>query len=246
MQTKTIQSVLLTAALLALSGCLAQSSVQSKYMTAEADCRDEAQDKARESQKRAARNYEMAKESGTIVANDPQNDPAYVLGASFSDCMHKAGWKVTTPKDPVVVAGPVNPPVGAPGPGGTVLAKQPVTATTTNVITNPQGGTTITTTTTPVVDPQTVPLQPGAQPPGVIPGQPVGVTPAGTVKPAVAPTQATPASPILGPGVQPSPAPASTTPVQPLPNPAVPTAPGASTYQGGVYPEYGQGAGRNF
>ena len=103
---------LIALAVLALAGCKAQSRVQAKYMGHESDCRSIAQDKAAEA-------HEQAQQAG----QEPQ-DMAYLLGNAFSECMHNEGWKVSTPKAPgdngTVVAGP---PLGAPGPGGTVAAK---------------------------------------------------------------------------------------------------------------------------
>ncbi len=122
---------LLTGTSLALSACLAQSQIQAKYMTREEECRSEAQDKTYE----AERLYNESKGSapeptpapGEAVASTANFDQAYVIGAAFSDCMNRAGWKVTVPRPPgtpgPIATGPTEPPSGAPGPGGVVALK---------------------------------------------------------------------------------------------------------------------------
>ena len=65
----------------ALTGCIAQSDIQAKYMSQEDDCRDQAQEKLSASTKTAG-------------------DSSYILASAFSDCMNKGGWKVSVPKPP--------------------------------------------------------------------------------------------------------------------------------------------------
>lgn len=104
---------------LVLSGCLAQSQIQSKYMSREADCREEAQNRVANSPQTGM----------STLGYDTRIETAYTLSSGFSDCMNKQGWKVAVPKAPAPAPGNVAvvtpPPSGAPGPGGTVAAKAP-------------------------------------------------------------------------------------------------------------------------
>lgn len=67
---------------LLLTGCIAQSDIQADYMSQESDCRSTAQSSA---------------DSG---GKEDAAGAAYRIGASFSGCMNKAGWKVSVPKPP--------------------------------------------------------------------------------------------------------------------------------------------------
>ena len=131
-----LRDLIRTAALLAgtslmLTGCLAQSQIQAKYMTKEEECRSEAQDKSYDAERKynetkgAAPNPAPA--PGQAVATTANFDQAYVIGAAFSECMNKSGWKVTVPKPPgtpgPIASNPTPPPSGAPGPGGVVALK---------------------------------------------------------------------------------------------------------------------------
>ena len=79
--------VILTAAF-GLSGCIAQTDIQAKYMAQEEDCRDHATSRT------------GVDGAGSSVA------------AQFSECMNKSGWHISGPKPPTQVV--QNPPTGAP------------------------------------------------------------------------------------------------------------------------------------
>jgi hypothetical protein len=110
----------LSALTLMLGGCLAQSQIQAKYMSREAECREEAQNRVANSPQTGM----------SALGYDSRIETAYTLSSGFSDCMNKQGWKVAVPKPPAQPAGNVAvvtpPPSGAPGPGGTV-ARTPAT-----------------------------------------------------------------------------------------------------------------------
>ena len=80
-----------------LSGCLAQSKVQGKYMESQEGCRNE-----------TARSVAGGETSRPVSEN--QVSP---IAQRFSDCMTKEGWHLATPKPggTVVVS---NPPTGSP------------------------------------------------------------------------------------------------------------------------------------
>ena len=114
--------LLLAACTLLLSGCLAQSQIQAKYMNRETDCREEAQQRVMNGQASGL----------NTLGYDNQMETAYVLASGFSECMNRSGWKVATPKTPPAnTASNTQPPYGAPGPGGVVgAAKAPPPAGT--------------------------------------------------------------------------------------------------------------------
>ena len=70
----------------AVAGCISQSQIQSKYIKSQNLCRSE-----------------------STLAVGGANDAG--IGAAFSNCMHKAGWNVASPKTGVVTN---NPPSGSP------------------------------------------------------------------------------------------------------------------------------------
>lgn len=155
--------VLLTAAL--LSGCMAQSRVQAKYMSREDDCRSEAQLRALDRQATGV----------TGATADSPAQTSYSIAAAFSECMQKEGWKVTTPKPPTAPPAPTNtavvtlPPSGAPGPGGTVAASRPPETANATTPAAPILG--------PGVQPQPAPaFTPGAAPMRTMPGIPSTAT----------------------------------------------------------------------
>ena len=131
--------VALIALSLGLSGCLAQSQVQAKYMQKENDCREEAQNRVANSQQTGM----------SSLGYDTQVETAYTLASGFSECMNKQGWKVAVPKPPGTpptntASNTTPPPSGAPGPGGTVAALRTAPANPTvqavPVQTNPKIG----------------------------------------------------------------------------------------------------------
>ncbi len=152
---------LLAALTLGLTGCMAQSRIQSKYMSHDQECRNEAQLRASESQK-----HDILDANST----EPAPDPNYVLANAFSECMNRTGWKVATPKAP--------PSKTPPAAAAAATAAQATTITTTTTITPPAGAITtaapaVTTGTAPVgvaakTAPTTVPAAPilgaGVQP----------------------------------------------------------------------------------
>lgn len=76
---------------LLLSGCLAQSRIQGKYLEAESKCREQAQQVAQAN---------PAAPEGAAPADGAPNP---VL-AAFSDCITKSGWKLSTPKPATATA----------------------------------------------------------------------------------------------------------------------------------------------
>ena len=100
--------------MVALTGCIAQSSIQAKYMSQESTCRDQAREQVSAMQETA-----------------PGADINSAIFAAFSACMNKEGWKVSVPKPkpavattapavvvptvaaPVVVGAPAKPPTAA-------------------------------------------------------------------------------------------------------------------------------------
>ena len=81
---------------LALTGCLAQSQIQGKYMHSQEDCRNQTQ--------------QMFADTQTVPKGE-QGQAAVATG--FSDCMQKQGWHLAgKPATPPVAA--ANPPTGAP------------------------------------------------------------------------------------------------------------------------------------
>jgi hypothetical protein len=84
-----------------LTGCLAQSQIQSKYMDSQEDCRNETA--------RSVNGGETAR-----PVSESQTSP---IAQRFSDCMTKEGWHLSTPKPGAAVAA-ATPPV-APVTGST-------------------------------------------------------------------------------------------------------------------------------
>lgn len=79
------RSLLILSLTLVLGGCLAQSQIQSKYMSHESTCRDEAQDRTEAAQAQAE-------------ATGGRMETAVTLASAFSECMNKQGWKISGPK----------------------------------------------------------------------------------------------------------------------------------------------------
>lgn len=225
-RNRILKLALLAGSALALNACLAQSQIQAKYMTREEECRSEAQDKTYEAERQFNATKGTAPDPqpapGQAVAATANFDQAYVIGAAFSECMNKTGWKVTVPKPPgtpgPIATGPTTPPPsGAPGPGGVVALKA-------NPALQPSA-----------VQPQPGYLQPAPAVARVAPPQPVA--------------EPVPAAPILGPGVQPSPAAVFKEPAPvsaPAPMQGQPSTYAPARSQGQYAPTYGTGVGRNF
>lgn len=87
---------------MALSGCISQSQVQSKYVKAQGLCRVEA--------------------SSAIIEGDSNQS----VGKAFSDCMRTAGWNVASPKTGAVTT---NPPSGSPSTDPIASAAKPTQPT---------------------------------------------------------------------------------------------------------------------
>jgi hypothetical protein len=205
MQTRPF---IIVALALALSGCMNQSQIQSKYVKSQKTCR-----------------AETAKLFSGTGANAPDG---LAVGAAFSDCMNKAGWRVATPKPPQVATGPVpNPPSGSPSTNPIASATAAPTETAGGI--SPSEGTA-----TLIRAPQTVPGSTTVYPP----------TGAPSTSPSAATAVATSNPPSGAPSVNPSaaaarvaepvaatPAPARYQPARPV---SVQSAP------------YGSGAGRQF
>jgi hypothetical protein len=85
---------------LALTGCIAQSRIQARYMEAQDDCRTQAEQR-------------VPAADTTTNANGAPADLSGALARQFSDCMNKAGWHVATPK--VNAPAPQAMPTSAPG-----------------------------------------------------------------------------------------------------------------------------------
>ena len=112
--------LILAVSAFALSGCIAQSRIQAKYMDQEATCRSEAAGHVNDTPP-------VPEQPGQVV----HNDNTTAVFAAFSACMNKAGWKVSVPKTQTAGGGTTLPPSGSPGPGGTVArtaSSQPTTA----------------------------------------------------------------------------------------------------------------------
>jgi hypothetical protein len=90
-----LRNIFMTGCVLVLSGCSSQSQIQSKYVKSQSLCRAEA--------------------AKLFSGNSNAAPDGQAVGAAFSECMNKAGWRVATPKSPQVASGPVpNPPSGSP------------------------------------------------------------------------------------------------------------------------------------
>lgn len=85
---------------LSLTGCIAQSRIQSRYMEAQDNCRTQAEQRVP-----AARD--------TLNANGAPDDLTSALARQFSECMNKAGWHVAAPKGS-------GPPISQNGPPATL------------------------------------------------------------------------------------------------------------------------------
>lgn len=97
---------------MALSACISQSQVQSKYVKAQGLCRVEA--------------------SSAIIEGDSNQS----VGKAFSDCMRTAGWNVASPKTGAVTT---NPPSGSPSTDPIASAAQPAPAQPTAAANPPSG-----------------------------------------------------------------------------------------------------------
>ena len=82
------RAVAVTVLALLLSGCLAQSQIQGKYMDSQEDCRNQ------------TANSVMGGETARPVS-ETQATP---IAQRFSDCMTKEGWHLSTPKPGTAVA----------------------------------------------------------------------------------------------------------------------------------------------
>ena len=88
------RKTLILAALFALTGCLAQSRIQARYMEQEADCRAQAQNEVSAKFPDADTSPRIAP---TAVVGTEASSPIF---AAYSACMNKQGWKVSVPKPP--------------------------------------------------------------------------------------------------------------------------------------------------
>ncbi len=88
------------AALLLLTGCLAQSTVQYDYDVEKEECQDFAAEE--------------------VNAQNLQKGRSTALKAAFAECMRKQGWKLTTAKPPVV-----EPPIDAARSSGAINQAPP-------------------------------------------------------------------------------------------------------------------------
>lgn len=198
-----LRKIFLIGCALALSGCISQSQIQSKYVKSQGLCRVEA--------------------SKLFTSKEGAAPDGQAVGAAFSDCMNKAGWRVASPKPPQVATGPVpNPPSGSPSTDPIASAASAPTQTAGGI--SPSEGTA-----TLVRGPHTVPGTTTVYPP----------TGAPSTSPSAATAVATQNPPSGAPSVNPSaaaarvsgPAPAQYQPARPV---SVQSAP------------YGSGAGRQF
>lgn len=82
---------------MAVSGCISQSQIQSKYIKSQNLCRAES----------------------TVALESDSNAS---IGTAFSECMHKAGWNVASPKTGAVTN---NPPSGSPSTNPIASAAKP-------------------------------------------------------------------------------------------------------------------------
>lgn len=94
---RKLQSILSPLLALVLTGCMAQSSVQGKYMAVQKQCRAEAEATL------------PVPASGAI--DNVSADITASLARQFSDCMNRSGWKVAGPK-PTGTTVAQNPPTG--------------------------------------------------------------------------------------------------------------------------------------
>lgn len=105
----------------ALSGCMAQSNIQSKYMSQQDECRGHTQSIM----------GIFTGADNTLGSGQPPVGSGPTV-QKFSECMNKSGWHVSTPKTggtPPVVA--QNPPTGSPSTNpsaATAVAAPPQTA----------------------------------------------------------------------------------------------------------------------
>lgn len=110
----------------ALTGCLAQSNVQSKYMAQQDECRGHVQ-------------------STLAVLTGPDNNlgsgqPPSGSGSAvqqFSDCMNKTGWHVSVPKPGSTTVVVNNPPSGSPSTNPHAAAAVAPAPTQTTTVYNP-------------------------------------------------------------------------------------------------------------
>lgn len=99
----------LFALLLVLPGCISQSQIQSQYINQQDTCRMEASKKL----------------SGNPAASTSEGQSS--AGIYFSECMNKAGWRVSMPKPASTqTAQGQNPPSGAPSTNPSAATAAPV------------------------------------------------------------------------------------------------------------------------
>lgn len=180
-----------------LTGCMAQSQIQSQYIDQQDTCRVEASRRL----------------AGNVLA--PNADGQASAGLYFSECMNKAGWRVSMPKPAQTAQGPVpNPPTGSPSTNPIAATSAPASAQTIGAISPSEGTATL------VRGPHTLPGQAGAQDtmqPVASPAAPSPASGAPSVNPSATPAQL----PSVQPAVQPQQA--SESPAQYLPKPQVNT-----------------------
>lgn len=88
---------------LALTGCMAQSSIQSKYMSQQDECRGHVQS-----------TLAIFTGAGNTLGSGQPSTGAGSAVQQFSDCMNKTGWHVSVPKAGSTTVVVNNPPSGSP------------------------------------------------------------------------------------------------------------------------------------